>query len=370
MGNVRYETGNEFPTKRKINMPATLRCAVIGTGGIGLDHLNSFLHCRRATVAAIAESSPARAKEASDRFKIPRSYADYRELLEQPDIDAVTIALPNYLHAPVAIEALKARKHVLLEKPMAMNAHEAAKIIDTAKKMKRTLMVGQNFRFDRQTQIAKQFVQRGDLGEIYHARAFWLRRSGIPRTGSWFTQKKLAGGGCTVDLGVHMLDACLHLLDDFEVTRVSAQTFAKFGPRGLGELDWGRSEINPQKPFDVDDYSIALLRFKSGKTMTLETSWAANHPDDAREYGVDLLGTTAGLSLYPARLFRSGPSGYETIHLAPPKISPNEDRIQHFVNCVLDGKKPLVPVEESLKVQEILDAIYQSAATGREVKVG
>ena len=197
---------------------------------------------------------------------------------------------------------------------------EAAKIIDTAKKMKRTLMVGQNFRFDRQTQIAKQFVQRGDLGEIYHARAFWLRRSGIPRTGSWFTQKKLAGGGCTVDLGVHMLDACLHLLDDFEVTRVSAQTFAKFGPRGFGELEWGRSEIDPKKPFDVEDYSIALLRFKSGKTVTLETSWAANHPDDAREYGVDLLGTTTGLSLYPARLFRSGPSGYETIHLAPPKF--------------------------------------------------
>jgi predicted dehydrogenase len=351
-------------------MPVTLRCAVIGTGGIGLDHLNSFLHCRRATVAAIAESSPERAKEASERYKIPRSYADYRELLDQPDIDAVTIALPNHLHASVAIEALKARKHVLLEKPMAMNATEAAKIIDTAKKMKRTLMVGQNFRFDRQTQIAKQFIQRGDLGEIYHARAFWLRRSGIPRTGSWFTQKKLAGGGCTIDLGVHMLDTCLHLLDDFEVTRVSAQTFAKFGPRGLGELEWGRSEVDPQKPFDVDDYSIALLRFKSGKTVVLETSWAANHPGDAREYGVDLLGTTAGLSLYPARLFRSGPSGYETIHLAAPKVLQHEDRIQHFVNCVLDGKKPLVPVEESLKVQEILDAIYESAAIGKEVKVG
>ncbi len=351
-------------------MSAILRCAVIGTGAIGLDHLNSFLHCRRATVAAIAEKSPARAKEAADRFKIPRSYADYRELLEQPDIDAVTIALPNYLHAPVAIEALKARKHVLLEKPMAMNAPEAARIIDTAKKMRRTLMVGHNFRFDRQTQMAKQFVQRGDLGEIYHARAFWLRRSGIPRTGSWFTQKKLAGGGCTVDLGVHMLDVCLHLLDDFEVTRVSAQTFAKFGPRGLGEFEWGRSEIDPKKPFDVEDYSIALIRFKSGKTLTLETSWAANQPGDAREYGIDLLGTNAGLSLYPARLCRSGPSGYETTQLATPKVPLAEDRMQHFVNCVLDGKKPLVPVEESLKVQEILDAIYESAANGKEVRIG
>jgi len=351
-------------------MSATLRCAVIGTGAIGLDHLNSFLHCRRATVAAIAESSPVRAKEASDRFKISRSYADYRELLEQPDIDAVTIALPNYLHAPVAIDALKARKHVLVEKPMAMNAAEAARIIDTAKKTRRTLMVGQNFRFDRQTQVARQIIQRGDLGEIYHARAFWLRRSGIPRTGSWFTQKKLAGGGCTVDLGVHMLDVSLHLLDDFEVTRVSAQTFAKFGPRGLGEFEWGRSEIDPKRPFDVEDYSIALLRFKSGKTVALETSWAANQPGDAREYGIDLLGTNGGLSLYPARLCRSGPGGYETIQLAAPKLMHFEDRMQHFVNCVLDGKKPLVPVEESLRLQEILDAIYESAALGKEVKIG
>src|SRR6185295_15199335 len=157
-------------------MPATLRCAVIGTGGIGLDHLNGFLRCRRATVAAIAETSPERAKEASDRFKIPRSYLDYRELLEQPDLDAVTIALPNHLHAPVAIEALEARKHVLLEKPMATTAKDAARIIDTAKRMKRMVMVGQNFRFDRHTQMAKVVIDRGDLGEIYHARGFWLRR--------------------------------------------------------------------------------------------------------------------------------------------------------------------------------------------------
>ena len=99
-----------------------LRCAVIGTGAIGLDHLTSLSLCPRATAVAIAESNPARAKEASERFKIPRIYSDYRELLEQVDIDAVTVALPNFLHAQVAIEALKARKHVMLEKPMATSA--------------------------------------------------------------------------------------------------------------------------------------------------------------------------------------------------------------------------------------------------------
>ncbi len=351
-------------------MAERLRCAVIGTGGIGLEHLTSLSQCPRATAVAVCEINPARAKEATERFKIPRSYSDYREVLDQADIDAVTIALPNHLHAPVAIEALKARKHVLLEKPMAMNAKEASKIIDTAMKMKRTLMVGQNQRFTRSAQMAKMLIQRGDLGDIYHARCFWLRRSGIPRIGSWFTQKKFAGGGSTFDIGVHVLDSCLHLLGDFDVASVFGQTHAKFGARGLNEINWGRSEIDPGKPFDVEDYGVALLKMKSGRTVNFEVSWAAHQPADGREHGIDLLGTTAGLALYPARLFRNGANGYETIQLASLKVPQPEDRLHHFVNCVLDNKKPLVTLEESLKVQQILDAIYASSTTGREVRLG
>src|SRR5580693_721528 len=151
-------------------MADRLRFGIIGAGGIGLEHLSSLSQCPRATAVAIAENNPARAKEATERFKLPRSYTDYHELLDQADIDAVTIALPNHLHAPVAIAALKARKHVLLEKPMALNAREAARIVDTATKMKRTLMVAQNQRFTRATQMARLVIQRGDLGETYHAR--------------------------------------------------------------------------------------------------------------------------------------------------------------------------------------------------------
>src|SRR2546422_176624 len=351
-------------------MPERLRCAVIGTGAFGLDHLNSLLHCPRATAVALAEINPERLREAAERYKIARSYSDYHDLLDQPDIDAVTVAVPNHLHARVAIDSLQARKHVLLEKPIAMNAKEAAKIIETAKKMKRVLMVAQNFRFHRHTQVAKAIIERGDLGEVYHARCFWLRRAGIPRIGSWFTRKQFSGGGSLVDLGVHMLDVCLHLLGEFEVKSVSAQTFAKFGPRGLGEMDWGKSELDPKKPFDVEDLSVALLRLKSGRTVSFECSWAGHHAPDAREYGVDLLGTSAGLSLYPARLFRPGPSGFETIILSLPIVQHSEDRIHHFVTCVLEGRKPVVAPEQSLKVQEALDAIYASASSGKEVKIG
>ena len=350
-------------------MADKLRCAVIGAGGIGLDHLHSLATCHRAAAVAIAETNPQRAREASARHNIPRSYVDYRELLEQPDIDAVTIALPNHLHAPIAIEALKARKHVLLEKPMAMNAKEAAKVIDVAKSMKRTLMVAHNLRFNRHTQIAKAILERGDLGELYHIRSFWLRRAGIPRIGSWFTQKKLAGGGCLYDLGVHLLDTCFHLFKEFDVASLTCQTFAKFGPRGLGEMEWGKSEVDPKRPFDVEDGAVALLRLKSGRTLSMDVSWACFQNHESREYGIDLFGTNAGLSLFPAKLFRNTLDGHETLQFNTAKVAYPEDRIHHFVNCVLDGKKLLVPPDESLKVQQVLDALYASAASGREVRL-
>jgi predicted dehydrogenase len=197
--------------------------------------MSSLGSCPQAATVALCEIHPQRAREATQRYKIPRCYSDYRELLEQPDIDAVIVALPNCLHAPVAQEALQARKHVLVEKPMATNFRDAAKTAALAVKMKRTLMVAQKFRLKRQTQIARSVIQRGELGEIYHARSFWLRRNGIPRIGSWFTQKQMAGGGCLCDLGVHMLDTGLYLLGDFAVTAVCGQIHARFGPRGQGE---------------------------------------------------------------------------------------------------------------------------------------
>jgi predicted dehydrogenase len=350
-------------------MAERLRCAVIGVGSWGTEHLKSLSTCPRAVVVAIAESNAERAHAASDSFRIPRSYTDYRELLDQPDIDAVTIALPNYLHAPVALESLKARKHVLLEKPMATSVRDAARVIETAKKMKRVIMVAQNFRFNAQSQVAKIFLESGALGEIYHARCFWHRSSGIPRIGSWFTQKQYAGGGCTYDLGVHMLDLTCYLMNDFQVRAVSAQTFSKFGARGLGEANYGLSEIDSKKVFDVEDYCVALLRMESGRTIALEVSWAAYHASDVRERGVDLYGTDAGLSLFPARLFRTGSSGYETIHLAQTKLPYSEDRVHHFVTCVLEGKRPLVSIDESYKIQQVLDAIYASALSGKEVRL-
>jgi predicted dehydrogenase len=342
--------------------------AVIGAGGIGQDHLASFRLHPAARVVALAEVSPERGRDAAEKFGIPEFVTDYRALLRRPDIDVVSIALPNYLHASVALAALRAGKNVMLDKPMATNARDAAKLVAEARKQGVLFMVGQNFRFNAETQTAKQVVERGSLGDVYHAKTSWSRRAGIPRIGSWFTQKRFAGGGCTYDIGVHALDRCLYLLGEFDAASVSGQTFAKFGPRGLGNGGWGRSEIDPKAPFDVDDLSVALIKLKSGRTVLLEASWAAHGPViDVNE--TQLFGTEAGLSLPPVRMFMQAKGGYvkEDVDALPPLV--NTNRMVHFIDCLLGKAKPFVKPSESLAVQKILDAIYISARTGKEVRI-
>lgn len=353
---------------KKRSRKSSFNVAVIGAGAIGLDHLACFRQHPAVRLAAIAEVSPARGRDAAEQFGVPDLVTDHRMLLARDDIDVVSIALPNHLHAPVALDALRAGKHVMLEKPMATNARDAAKLVAEAKRRKVLLMVGQNNRFSPDVQTAHRLVIDGVLGDVYHAKTAWTRRAGIPRIGSWFTQKKFAGGGCTYDIGVHALDRCLYLLGEFEAVAVSGQTYAQFGPRGRGDGVWGKSEIHPDRPFDVDDLCVALIKLKSGRTVLLESSWAA-HQADLDFNGTQLFGTEAGLLFPPLRLFREGRHGYvnELVTLDPPAVSTN--RMIHFIDCLLGRAEPYVKPSESLAVQKILDAIYRSARTGREVRL-
>jgi len=256
----------------------------------------------------------------------------------------------------------------MLDKPMATHARDAARLVAEAKRQGVLLMVGQNFRFSLETQTAKQIVEKGTLGDVYHAKTCWCRRAGIPRIGSWFTQKRFSGGGCTYDIGVHALDRCLYLIGEFDAAAVSGQTYTKFGPRGLGNGDWGKSEIDPRAPFDVDDLSVALIKMRSGRTVLLEVSWAAHGPL-ADVNSTQLFGTDAGLNLPPVSIFRQMPRGYsaEEVAMLPPLVNPN--RMVHFIDCLLGKAEPHVKPEESLAIQKILDAIYASASTGREVRI-
>ncbi len=348
----------------------TIRFGLIGAGSIATITARELRGHANVELRAVADPSESRRAALASSLKIGACYAHADELLRDPEIDAVYVAVPNTLHASLASDALTAGKHVLLDKPFALSAVEAQQVADTADASGKTLMLGMNQRFDANVQRAKQMFEAGTLGDVYHAKAFWRRRSGIPRIGSWFTNKATSGGGALLDIGVHMLDTSLYVLGNFQPVSVSGATYTRFGQRGLGDGDWGKSEREHTK-FDVDDFATALIRLDTGTTISLDAAWALHQPR-GNDMGVYLYGEDAGLSVYEDLLYRQGENG-EYYSIEGSNIDdlryPHCSRAHHFVNVLLGEEEPAVTLDEALSVQRILDAIYLSSQTGEEVRL-
>ncbi len=349
-----------------------LRFGVIGAGmiaGHACTAINAHPH---AYVHACWDPHAQRLAAQCDAHSIPVRHDSAEALLNDPDVDAVYVAVPNKFHAGYNLDALRAGKHLLAEKPFAMNLAEAQTIANEARaRPEQVFMVGMNQRFNADSQKARDLVQRGVLGDVYHAKAYWTRREGIPRLGTWFGHKDLAGGGCLLDIGVHMLDLALYTLGRFDPVAVTGMTYSKFGPRGLGQGGWGSS--TPEGlAFDVDDLATALIRFADGLTLQLDISWA-RHQAEPDRHDVQLFGTDAGVSLFPCRLYHRGNplrDGYEVIDDVQAAVPmPHAERFHHFIQVIRGEETLCITLDETLAVQRILDAIYQSAATGREVRL-
>ena len=347
-----------------------IHIGVIGAGAIAPAHCSGIQKHPNATLAAIADVNEGRAQELQNRFSVPKRYATVEDLIADSEIDAVSIGLPTFLHARTAIAALEAGKHVLLDKPFAMNSREAESVVAAADKAGVVFTVGMNQRFTNEAQTAKAIIARGDAGELYHAEAAWCRRTGAPRFGTWFGDKSRAGGGTLLDIGVHVLDLTLYLLGEFKPVSVSGATYTKFGNRGLGEGGWGKSDPE-ERIFDVDDFAAALIKLESGASVALKTSWA-RHQFDANIHGVDLYGTEAGVSTFPPRIARYGATQgeYETVDIKGLDLRfPQMDRMYNWIDAILGKDELACKPEESLAVQRIIDGIYASAETGREVTI-
>lgn len=349
-------------------MPTKLRFGVLGAGQISRTACQDINRHADARVVALSDPNAERLAELANALGGVRTYADSPALLADQDVDAVFIATPNALHAPLAQRALAAGKHVIVEKPFATSASEAEAVIEAAERAGRTLSVGMNLRFLPDSQRLAQLVQSGKLGRVYHAKAFWLRRAGIPKLGTWFGKKELAGGGALFDIGVHLLDLALFLMNRFDPVSVSGQVYSTFGPRGLGEGGWGMSE-RVHADFDVDDGATALVRFADGATLTLDVAWAI-HQKEVDRMNLLLHGTNAGAGCFPGELYLHGaePGAYECVPLPEtPLRYPHADRFHHFIGTVLGSEEPCITLAQALTVQRILDAIYESSRLGREV---
>jgi len=313
-----------------------VRVAVIGAG-IGKAHIKGYQQVPQARIVALCDLNLERATQVAATHDIENVeiYADYRRLLDEVEFDAVSICLPNLLHAPVAIDCLDAGKHIISEKPLAINASEGQKIADAAARSGKKCMVSQVNRFRADSIYLKELIQDGQLGDIYYAHTGWLRKRGIPHYGGWFTQKDTSGGGPLIDIGVHLLDIAWWLAGCPRPISASGVTYAQFGPRGRGLGSGPPTVPYPHGTFDVEDLAVGLIRFENGLTINLEVSWAINSRED-NEMWVQLYGNEGGCEWGdPAGVFTELSGQPAVSKVALPKLDPWKGEMQHFVNCIL-----------------------------------
>lgn len=351
-----------------------VKVGVIGCG-IGSFHLEGYAEEPRATVVALAGLDD-RCATLAAKFGVPKVYRDYTELLADPEVQAVSLAVPNFLHREVTIAALNAGKDVLVEKPLARTTAEGRAMVDAARAAGRILMIAFNRRGRHDVRIMKHEAERGRFGHIYHAKAFWMRQSGIPGLGSWFTNKEQSGGGPLIDLGVHVLDMALWVMGNPKPVSVSAATYAELGPKGKGQYHGSRFTVIEGAPYEVEDFATALIRFENGATLHLDASWAGytGHTD---EFGVSVMGDLGGGAIHvkdyaqvdTLRLFGEV-DGMPSVTM--PRLVPQHGHgwvIKRFVDAILTGTEASPNAAEGLERVRLIDAIYRSASLGREIRI-
>ncbi|MFA5263425.1 MAG: Gfo/Idh/MocA family oxidoreductase [Opitutaceae bacterium] len=361
-------------------MSSKIRIGIIGAGGMLRYHSAGFLSAG-AEIIAIADPNETAAKKAAAAYSIPQAFGDVARMLKDvPQLDAVSIIVPNKFHAPLALQALAAGKHVFCEKPPALNAREAAQMAAAAKKAKRTLMFNFNNRARPESFAMMDYIKGGTVGRINSCQAKWIRRTGIPGFGGWFTNKALSGGGPLIDL-LHMVDLGLHFMGYPEPEYVLAQTFNDFigdksfkGPWGIPDVEKGVT--------DVETSAHGFIRFVTGQVMSFQVSWAEMNKRE--EVSVVFQGTKAGglvqrlfgvdgvdsTSIDACELYvqENGRSVNRSIAVPPDETMGRTRSAVNFVRTIKDEEAPINTPEQAVRLMRIIDAAYASARTGKPVK--
>lgn len=333
---------------------ATLGVGLVGVGAVAqINHIPALLRTPGVQLVALVDRDPEKAARVAQKFQVPHAFGRVEQMLERDDIDAVDLCTPNFLHAPMAMAALASGKHVLCERPIARSGEEAAGMAAAAKKADRVLMCAVQHRFRADAQLLRTFVKQGDLGEIFHAKAGWLRRRTEWDSDEWRQQKRESGGGVVLDLGFQMLDLTLWTLGGPRVTAVTAS-------------------VHRSRSGEVEDSATAFFRLDSGATLTLELTWGLLMEKDFAY--LNLFGSGGAALLNPFRLHKG-------MHGTLVNVTPDlgdarnqykqsiEAQIAHFVAVLRDGATPMGAAAEIVPVMELLDAVYRSADQGKEVRL-
>ena len=351
-----------------------LRMAFIGAGGIATSHLKALRAFDDVEVIGLSDVVEKNLEAKAEEFDIPTDglFTDYHKMLRTLKPDAVSICTPNGLHAPNAIAASKAGAHVIVEKPMGMNAGECKKMIAAAKAAKKKLVIGFQFRYDPKTRFLCKLRDDGVFGDIRFARVQALRRRGIPNWGV-FGRKELQGGGPLIDIGVHALEMCHFSMGSPRPVAAVGMTDTYLGNKKSDVASrWAGWD---HKTYTVEDLAVGHIRFDNGAVIHLESSFAAHHEHDGL-IDFQLMGTKGGAKWGSSEVF-TDQHGY-MMNLKPDWLPDMPGGFSHyftlklrnFVDHVLYKKPTMAPAEHGLMVQQMLDAVYASADKGgKEVTI-
>lgn len=357
-------------------MARKVKVAIIGCGGIATGkHLPSLQRLEQAQLVAFCDIYREQAEKVASQYGTPdaKVYTDYVELLADETIDVVHVCTANDTHADISVAALEAGKHVMCEKPMAKTAADARRMLEAAQRSGKKLTIGYNNRFRSDSLLLKRMCEAGELGEIYSAKAHAVRRRGVPTWGVFLDEEK-QGGGPLIDIGTHALDLTLWLMDNYEPRAVLGVAHRQLSKKENAANSWG--PWDPEK-FTVEDSAFAMIVMKNGANVTVEASWALNTLD-IQESRCTLFGSEGGADMVDGlrvngekhgklfvNHFKLDPKGAD---LYKGKMeTPKDVEMRMWIDAVIEDKDPVVRPEQALVVTEILEAIYESARTGKAV---
>ncbi|SHO47571.1 Gfo/Idh/MocA family protein [Anaerocolumna xylanovorans] len=350
-------------------MKKKIKIGIIGVGSISNVHIQSYQKIDSVEIAAFCDINEKQLKHMMDKYHVKNGYTSVEEMLDQEELDAVSVCTWNSGHAECSIAALNHGVNVLCEKPMAMNAEEALRMKQAAEKNGKLLMVGLVRRFGDDIQILRDLNQNKFFGDIYYVKSKYLRRSGSP--GGWFSDKKRSGGGPLIDLGVHILDMMNYLLDCEEPVSVYGYTFDQIGDQVQIKKNAGYvSSTASSNIYDVEDFAGAVIRFSNNKIAVLETSYNLFIEHDSE--GLELYGSEGGAKIDDGITLTNNVCDYMANNrlLIDSKFDFHKaflKEIQHYINCITDKTECNANADDGIRNMKILDAVYQSAKVGHEV---
>ncbi|MFD2627764.1 Gfo/Idh/MocA family protein [Oceanobacillus kapialis] len=350
-----------------------LKVGVIGVGSISASHIEAYRRHPEVELIALCDTNEQRLKEKGEKYDVQKLFTQYEELLAEESVDAVSICTWNNTHAEIAIAALQANKHVLVEKPLSMTWEEAKEVEVAADQSGKILQVGFVRRHASNAHVLNQFISEGELGEIYYAKATCLRRLGNP--GGWFSDKSRSGGGPLIDLGVHMIDLCWYLMGKPKPISVTGNTYNKLGNRShVKHLSFYKAADYDATRNSVEDLTNALIRFENGASLFVDVSFTLHAKEN--EINVKLYGDKGGAEIEPA-LVIMGEKNQTILNMTPQIDHPSfhfgeafANEIAHFVACCQTNRESIAPVSDGVEIMRMLEAIYQSAREGKEIYLG